>query len=433
MQATVVKSLENGKSYDFQLTASNSIGTGPPASVTGIKPTGDVPTTPTQVTAKEQPDGTVTVTWKEDAAGLSLTGYEIVATSDSTTLPSGSPTSKTFTVGKADATSYSTKADDLGYDDDSTPDWSATVKAKATKDGQPVESTASDMSNAVDPYNLPTFTGQTVKVSAVASTTITLTWGPAQANGRIVSYDVCITTCGSGSPAWSGQAMTAPLTGLTDGKQYAFEVRPRNDAGPAARGVQSPAAVPHAAPSVQVIRTGNNGYSEAYVSYQVNWYGMKPGQCSTGANVAAKEGTQCQGTFTFSGLRAETGVNFRICATNAVGESSPSCPTGTATSQTAPRTYINTDYTYKVPSKYCGGSYTQVAVQNGPAVYPNGSSACLSNRAQVVLDCETEGTLMTDSYNAQRTRWYHVKDTNYWVSSIWIDNEPTTLGLPICS
>lgn len=329
VQTTVVRDLENGKPYDFTLTASNSIGTGPPASVNGIKPTGDVPSAPTQVTAKEQPDGTVTVSWKEDAAGLSLTGYEIVATSDSTTLPAGSPTSKTFTVNDAQAPSYTTKPDDLGYDDDSTPDWSFTVKAKATKDGQPVESTASDPSNKVDVYTKPAFTTGVTVTGSGADGSANLSWPTANANGRTVTYTVtqCVDPCAgsyaaasvSVGPRVQGRQVTATVGGgLTNFKQYDFRVVASNDAGDSQPITSSPVK-PHKAPTISVTpRNSGSNQSTIFVDVATDFAGDPNGSC---VETSPYNGpVACSGTVSAGGLSPGTGYTFRICARNSAGD-----------------------------------------------------------------------------------------------------------------
>ena len=111
-----------------------------------------------------------------------------MATSNSTGLPVTAPKAKTFDVSDAAARSFSTKKDDLGYDVDTAPDWTFTVKALASKDGKPVESAPSSPSNAVDPYERPAFANASVIVGQSADgTSATVTWGRLAPNGRPIT------------------------------------------------------------------------------------------------------------------------------------------------------------------------------------------------------------------------------------------------------
>ena len=75
---TVVNNLSNGVPYVFTVTATNGIGTGPPARTAQVRPSSQVPDAPARPTATTpQADGSVTLQWPTDDNGFRIASYTV--------------------------------------------------------------------------------------------------------------------------------------------------------------------------------------------------------------------------------------------------------------------------------------------------------------------------------------------------------------------
>ena len=179
-------------------------------------------TAPSGVEATAQADGSATVTWRPPT-GAAVVGYLVVATS---------PTRPGWTTfeAPAGARSLRTPADALGYDDDAEGDTSFVVVARWIDATGAVRTAASRASDTVDLYRAPAFArGSTLEVAAGPEAP-TLSWAPAAAHGRPVTYTV---TCSPGCGTEHLSEPRATLRGLRAGVAYAITVVAANDAGPA--------------------------------------------------------------------------------------------------------------------------------------------------------------------------------------------------------
>jgi hypothetical protein len=322
-----VDGLRNGDTYRFELAARNAVGEGPVARASA-QPTADVPPAPTDVRATANPNGTVTLTWQAQAGGLTLTGFQIRATTTASNLTAS------FEV-PGTATTFTTLADQLRYDDDTEPDWSFEVAAVA---GGRVGATA--RSNAADPFKAPDF-GSAALTAAPANGQVTLTWPTARANGRPVTYEVarcqnggCTNVNATVNAGAQGQR-TAVVGGLTNGTTYGFRVRPRNEGG---TGPELTAqAMPEGQPAIRFTGSGPTGPNGIQATFDITWLGPV-GQCRLAAGPAGN--LNCgAGTYTAGGLNPSTNYTIRVCATRGGLEG---CTTNVTIRTDPPPTYAVT-------------------------------------------------------------------------------------------
>lgn len=343
----VVSGLKNGKraSYSFTIVAVNAVGTGPQAAAGPFSPSPDAPGRPTNVQATANDDGTVTLAWdRPDDSNVDPAAYTITATSSSTSPTWTGVTSKVFpvtdaTVVAADRPSFTTPADQLGYDDDDQPDFSFTVQAASATN---ISGPASDPSAPVDPYNTPApIDPARTSAAAVAgdragNAAIDLSWTPVVARGRAVRYVVerlaeAVEPANPSSadpPVDTGAAgIDQPSTrvdGLTNGTAYRVRVTPVNAAG-AATASWTTVTRPTRAPTLSASppRQGNGSFS---VDFTVNWFGHTPGRCANGGATIS-----CSNPLVVSGLGNGGSAGYSIVAVNLSGQASnPAAGTGSS-------------------------------------------------------------------------------------------------------
>src|SRR5262249_46077627 len=134
-----IAGLVNGQLYTFTVYAVNGRGAGPRRAANPVMPSSDVPDPPLSVTATENKDGTVTITWPAaNGLGHPVIRYDITQVSAGTQAPLNSATATTYTVPAGQLT-YGTQ-------------YAFTVAAINDKG---TASKASPLSNTVVPYTLP--------------------------------------------------------------------------------------------------------------------------------------------------------------------------------------------------------------------------------------------------------------------------------------
>jgi len=312
MSATV-SSLTNGTAYVFQVRAVNGAGESATptadadAAQASATPLG-APSAPTNLRAMTPNDGEVELTWNapSDDGGAAITGYEyrvdgtawrgpLAATTLTVTLPNQKPHYEHV----YDVRAIRTAGTSTTYGEH------ASVTATPTGDAQ--EPTA--------PENL---------MATPGDGEVTLNWEPPANNGGgdIERYDYRVDD-GVWMP--NGLALTAKVTGLTNGQSYKFEVQAVNSAGPsssAAMIMSTPGAVP--GPPQGVTAAGGNG--------QVTLAWMAPSD--NGGSPVLRYDYEIDGsgtwmdagsdmTETVMGLTNGTSYLFRVRAVNAVGAGMP--------------------------------------------------------------------------------------------------------------
>ncbi|HEX8631833.1 MAG TPA: fibronectin type III domain-containing protein, partial [Catenuloplanes sp.] len=104
-----VTGLTNGETYRFTVHAVNAKGDGPGRTSNPVVPTAEVPDPPASVTAKEKPDGTVTVSWPAaNGQGRAIRRYAVTAVSAGASAPIGESTGTELVI-KAGELQYGTQ------------------------------------------------------------------------------------------------------------------------------------------------------------------------------------------------------------------------------------------------------------------------------------------------------------------------------------
>jgi hypothetical protein len=291
-----VTGLTNGQPYTFSVYAVNAKGNGPKRAANPVVPTADVPDPPASVTAAENKDGTVTVTWPAaNGQGHQISSYQV------TSIPAG-PKDPVFS---ANGPTLTIPAGGLTYG----TQYAFTVTAVNDKGAN---SKPSPVSNTVVPYTVP---DQPTRMSASTVTNqrgaVAVAWQPAKDNGRpITRYEV---TAGTVKREVTG-ATTVTVTGLPDGANVAVSVVAVNAAGAGAPA--KAVAKTLAKPTVTV--TGQTvGLNSVKVDFAADGGGATP-TCTLAVAGAGQAGNNC-GSLTVGGLWPGNNYSYTLTATNAAG------------------------------------------------------------------------------------------------------------------
>ena len=313
--SATVSSLTNGTAYTFQVRSVNAAGESATptadtdAAQASATPLG-APSAPTNLRAATPEDEQVVLTWNapSDNGGADITGYEyrvdgtawrgpLAATVLTVTLENQKPHYEH--VYDVRAIRRPTGATTTTYGEH--------ASVTATPTGAAQEPTA--------PQNL---------MATPGDGEVTLNWEPPANNGGgdIERYDYRVD---NGVWMSAGLALTATVTGLTNGQSYQFEVQAVNSAGPSssvAMVMSTPGAVP--GPPQGVTAAAGNG--------QVTLAWMAPAD-DGGSPITGYEyeidgsGTWMDAgsdmTETVTGLMNGTSYLFRVRAVNAVGAGMP--------------------------------------------------------------------------------------------------------------
>jgi hypothetical protein len=324
--AATVTSLTNGTSYDFRVSAVNALGTGP-ASSTAVATPATVPSAPIIGTATPD-DGQAAVTFTAPADnGSTIISYTATSAPGSITATgSGSPI---LITGLTNGTSYTFTV--------------TATNAVGT-------SAASAASNAVVPSTFPD--APTNLQAAGDDGEVDLSWdAPTDDGGSpITDYDIEYKATSSGS--WlafadgTSTAITATVTGLTNGISYDFRVSAANvngDSVPSGTATATPTSG-ITAPDAPTIGVATAGDGEATVTFSVP--ADDGGSAITSYTVTSSPGSIAasgsSSPITVMGLTNNTSYTFTVRATNSVGTSVSSSasnavtPTGTPTPAVPP-------------------------------------------------------------------------------------------------
>jgi hypothetical protein len=282
--STTVTGLTNNKAYSFSVTATNRYGTSPPAMSQEVTPTSQVPDTPTNVTAVVAASGAdagkVTVRWQST---YQASNY-LVQPSDGSA-PQSSPDTSLQVQNLTPGQTYT-----------------FTVIAQGTGGAS---SNPSAPSNPVQPFG-PPGAPNNLRVTDHTSTSVTIAWDAANANGSAVtSYTPQLdgTTYGG---ALSSATLTHTFTGLTAGQTHTLSVFATNAAGNG-----DPASIQGGAvPPAPTISLTNGGTDYSSVTVKATVTGSNISSCSVtlnGVNWDCSGG----GSKTFTGLYASSGFTAK--------------------------------------------------------------------------------------------------------------------------
>ena len=293
-----VTGLTNGQTYRFTVHAVNAKGSGPKRTSNPVVPSSEVPDPPESVTAKENPDGTVTVTWPEaNGQGHAIKKYQVTAVSAGANAPAGESTGTELVI----------PAGTLEYGQQ----YAFTVIAVNDKG---TGSKPSPVSNTVVPYTVPG-KPQSLDASTVGDRkgAIRVTWQPAADNGRPITKYV---VSGGGKSQDVTDGTSATLTGFGDGQNVSVTVYAVNEAGDGAKATASARTV--AVPTVTI--TGSSAtYTSVTVSFSVNAGG---GTASCSMKVDGKTVSGNCSSLKVTGLAPGTSYKATVTASNAAGSTS---------------------------------------------------------------------------------------------------------------
>ncbi len=216
--------LTNGSTYSFTVTAHNAVGNSPASPAETASPTADVPSAPTGVTAMDNHDGSIKVSWNPaDGAGHVITGYQLAVTDTTTAanspvpVPVTAPSDATANVTQTLTTKTGLILGDsytftvIAKNDLGNVSVKSTATAAATSDSVPLGVSAPGASVGVGQATL-TWTCVVTNVSCSGGSTVTqfkIVTVPAVA---VPPVQAGTSTSGSYSVTVSGLANMTPYT-----------------------------------------------------------------------------------------------------------------------------------------------------------------------------------------------------------------------------
>jgi hypothetical protein len=382
-RSAVITGLTNGKEYRFSVYAVNAKGPGPKRAANPVIPTSDVPDPPLSVTAKESPDGSVTVTWPAaNGQGHAVPRYEV------TPFVAGAPDSAVA----IDATTLTLKPGSLKYGTQ------VAFKVVSIND-KGAASVPSPLSNTVVPFTIPgPIKG--LKASTVSNKrgTITLAWTPPEDNGRpIVKYQV--TANGKAQDVTGGSAVT--LAGFGDGADVAVKVVAVNEAGASAPAEASARTV--AAPTL-TLSAATGATNTVNISFVANDGGGTPATCSVaiaGAYVVAGrvDAVPC-GSSNIGSVYPGNAYSFTVTITNAAGMTASA--SGTVSTPALFATVICNDLSKCGKSKNQGIYVYTTPSQNGKAV----NDVTSPESYEAICKVDTGTSINAEPWGGHTSTWW---------------------------
>ena len=335
--------------YGYRVFATNAGGDSAPSATATATTTVAPPAAPTEVSATAVSSTRIDLTW---TASSGATGYRVERSTNggaSWTTAGTTPSAAFQDIGLASATTY-------------------TYRVVATNAGGDSAPSATASATTLDPPP-PAPTGLTA--TPVSSVQIDLTW---QASAGATSYRVERSTNGGSSWVTAGTTPGTTSfsdTGLTAATTYTYRVVATNAGGDSAPSPGAVATTPVAPPEAPT------GVTATPVSSTQISTGWQPGAGATGYRVERSAnggaswttaGTTATTAFNDTGLTASTTYTYRVFATNAAGESTPSA-TATATTLVAPPSVTDRGHghTHQLDADHCGmaGEYRSDRISRG--------------------------------------------------------------------
>ena len=372
-----VTGLTNGQTYKFSVYAVNAKGAGPKRTSNPVMPTADVPDPPASVTAKENPNGTVTISWPAaNGLGRKIARYTVTAVS----------AGGTEEIGAATATSLTTEAGRLEYG----TQYAFNVVAVNDKGAG---SKPSPVSNSVVPYTKPGAVKGLKAATVNKKGTIQASWQVAEDNGRPITKYVVI----ADGRTQNVTGTSVELSGFADGKSVAVTVKAVNAAG---EGPPANATAKTIAAPALTITAKSAAVNSINVTLSVTDNGSAT-TCSISINGGGPVGIGCGGG-SVGGVFPGENYTFRVTASNAAGaataDGSVATPQlyGTVICPNNTKGYCNSGiWPYRTPT------------QEGTAASP-----ALSVGTRFVAQCRAAGVAPDPDVNAVP---YGGKNSSVWI------------------
>lgn len=309
--------LTNGIAYTFTVTATNGVGTGPPSAPSNsvVPGTSAVPGSPTAVTATAG-NAAATVNWTPPTStGYgSITNYTVTSSAGGLSATVSAPSTSVTVGGLTNGTAYTFTV----------------TAANAAGVGPP-----SIPSNSVIPQSA--VPGAPTSVAAApANARATVSWTPpANTGGSPITLYTVTSTPGSVTATAPGSAVTASVTGLTNGVSYTFTVTASNSSGAGIPSSPSNAVIPANVPGAPIIGSAVGGNASATVTWSPPT--SDGGSSITKFNIFVSPGNAAvtvpapATSATVSGLTNGTAYTFTVSATNAIGTGPASASSNPAT------------------------------------------------------------------------------------------------------
>jgi titin len=346
--SAVISGLQNGTSYVFQVAAVTSFTTGSYSTSSASITPRTTPGAPTNASATAG-NATVTLTWEApvsnggDPISDYLIQYSSNAGSSWTTYPDGISTATTLTLPKL--------TNGSGY----------TFRVAAVNGAG--AGTNSTPSVAVTPKTNPAVPVTLVAASGDASAV--LTWKAPSTNGGSVITDYVVQFSPADPVVWQtfddgiSSALTATVTGLSNGSSYVFRVLATNAVGSSAYTSATSVLLISAAPDAPTAVSATAGAStasltwtapedtggSAIIDYLIQY-------SSTGGNSWSSygDGTSTAASATLGGLTNGVSYIFRVAAVTSFGAGAYSTPSSAVTPMTVPGAPSSVSGTYGIDS-----------------------------------------------------------------------------------
>jgi hypothetical protein len=380
-----VTGLTNGTAYEFRVSATNTVGTGPYSTPSAQATPATLPGAPTGVTATSYSNASAPVSWLAPASngGATITGYTVTSTPGGFTCTTSGALTCTVN-GLTNGTSYTftvTATNAVGTGPASAASAAATP---ATLPGAPTGVTATSYSNASAPVS----------------------WLAPASNGGATITGYTVTSTPGGFTCTTSGALTCTVNGLTNGTSYTFTVTATNGAGTGPPSAASAPATPATVPGAPTIGTASSGGNTTSV---VTWTdpASNGGATITGYTVTASPGGNTCNTgpatatsCTVTGLMGGTTYTFTVFAFNVVGNGPPSgasnpatpvsvpgVPTGVSATSNANASSV---VTWVAPAFIGGSAITSYTVTSAP-----GGFTCTTATLTCTVGGLTNGTSYT--------------------------------------
>ncbi|MEI6701394.1 MAG: fibronectin type III domain-containing protein, partial [Actinomycetota bacterium] len=326
-RSCIVTGLTNGVLYAFTVTATNSAGTSAPSLYTNtVTPTAP-PTPPTGVTARAG-SSSAAISWTAPTSngGAAISSYTASAFNANGTVAS---TCRTTTATNCTITGLT---NGLTY----------TVSVIASNGTS--TSTPSTPAVSVMPVGPPPAPGTPVAVPGNNQATVTWTAPISNGGSAISGYTVTSTTTANSCTATV--TLSCTVTGLTNGRTYAFRVVARNASGTGTQSAASNSVIPGVIPGAPTNVAATAGNALATVTWRAPASNggspiLRYVVTSTPGSVTCTTANGTTLSCVVSGLTNGTAYTFKVVAVNGIGSGPASTASAAVTSNLPPNVATN--------------------------------------------------------------------------------------------